>query len=51
MLFNSYEFLIFLSLVFFLYWFAFQKDLKVQNAFILLAVMFFMDGGIGGFWD
>jgi alginate O-acetyltransferase complex protein AlgI len=35
MLFNSIEFMIFLPLVFLLYWFVFQKNLKVQNIFIL----------------
>lgn len=36
MLFNSYEFLIFLPIVFLLYWFVF-KPLKWQNLFIVIA--------------
>lgn len=36
MLFNSFEFLIFLPVVFILYWFVFNKSLKVQNGLILL---------------
>jgi len=35
MLFNSIDFLIFLPTVFLLYWFIFQKNLKLQNLFIL----------------
>jgi len=35
-LFNSFTFLIFLPIVFLLYWFVFQKNLKLQNAFLLL---------------
>ncbi|TFV97254.1 MBOAT family protein [Algoriphagus kandeliae] len=46
MLFNSFEFLIFLPIVFLLYWFVFQKNLKAQNAFILLASYVFY-----GWWD
>lgn len=46
MLFNSFEFLIFLPLVFLGYWFVFQKNLKIQNAFILLASYVFY-----GWWD
>ena len=37
MLFNSFTFLLFLPIVFLLYWFVFQKNLKLQNAFLLLA--------------
>jgi D-alanyl-lipoteichoic acid acyltransferase DltB (MBOAT superfamily) len=36
MLFNSNNFLIFLLTVFLLYWFVFQKKLKLQNLFILV---------------
>lgn len=36
MIFNSIDFLIFLPIVFFLYWFVFQKNLKLQNLFILV---------------
>ena len=35
MIFNSIEFLIFLPTVFLLYWFVFQRNLKLQNLFIL----------------
>jgi D-alanyl-lipoteichoic acid acyltransferase DltB (MBOAT superfamily) len=35
MLFNSVEFLLFLPLVFIAYWFLVNKNLKVQNAFLL----------------
>lgn len=45
MLFNSIEFLIFLPLVFYIYWFVFKK-LKWQNAFILFASYVFY-----GWWD
>lgn len=46
MLFNSVEFIIFLPIVFLLYWFVFNKQLKWQNAFLLLASYFFY-----GWWD
>ena len=46
MLFNSIEFLIFLPTVFLLYWFVFQKNLKLQNLFILVISYFFY-----GWWD
>ncbi len=46
MLFNSIEFAIFLPIVFFLYWFVFNKNLKTQNAFVLIASYFFY-----GWWD
>ncbi|MDX2429647.1 MAG: MBOAT family O-acyltransferase [Bacteroides sp.] len=46
MIFNSIEFAIFLPVVFLLYWFVFQKNLKVQNMFLLLASYFFY-----GWWD
>jgi alginate O-acetyltransferase complex protein AlgI len=46
LLFNSYEFLIFLPIVFLLYWFVFQKKLKAQNAFLLIASYLFY-----GWWD
>lgn len=41
MLFNSLDFAIFLPIVFFLYWFAFNKNLKVQNFFLLVASYIF----------
>ena len=46
MLFNSPEFLLFLPIVFGLYWFVMQKNLKAQNALILAASYFFY-----GWWD
>ena len=46
MLFNSLEFGIFLPIVFLLYWYAFQSNLKLQNAFVLAASYFFY-----GWWD
>ena len=45
MLFNSFDFLLFLPLVFILYWFVFRK-LKLQNIFILIASYVFY-----GWWD
>lgn len=41
MLFNSIEYAIFLPIVFLLYWFVFNKNLKVQNFFIVLASFVF----------
>lgn len=46
MLFNSFTFLIFLPIVFLLYWFVFQKNVKLQNAFLLLSSYVFY-----GWWD
>jgi alginate O-acetyltransferase complex protein AlgI len=46
MLFNSFSFAIFLPLVFLLYWFAFNRNLKWQNLFLLVASYFFY-----GSWD
>ena len=46
MLFNSLEFGIFLPIVFLLYWFVFQNNLKWQNAFLLVVSYFFY-----GWWD
>ncbi|MEP3968200.1 MAG: MBOAT family protein, partial [Nonlabens sp.] len=46
MFFNSIEFLIFLPLCFILYWFVVNRNLKWQNAFILLSSYFFY-----GWWD
>ena len=45
MLFNSFEFLIFLPVVFLLYWFVF-KSLKWQNLFVVAASYLFY-----GWWD
>tara|TARA_B110000240_G_scaffold159060_1_gene177306 strand:- start:1306 stop:2754 length:1449 start_codon:yes stop_codon:yes gene_type:complete len=46
MFFNSLDFAIFLPIVFFLYWFVFQKNIKLQNALIVLASYVFY-----GWWD
>lgn len=46
MLFNSIEFAIFLPIVFLLYWFVFNKNLKLQNLFVVAASYVFY-----GWWD
>jgi len=46
MLFNSFEFFLFLPLVFALYWFVLNRSLKWQNALILVASYFFY-----GWWS
>lgn len=46
MLFNSIEFLLFLPIVFALYWGVFGKNLRWQNAFVVLASYVFY-----GWWD
>ena len=46
MVFNSLPFLVFLPLVFFLYWFVANKNIRRQNAFILLSSYLFY-----GWWD
>ncbi len=46
MLFNSIEFAIFLPTVFILYWFATNKNLRVQNFFLLVVSYVFY-----GWWD
>jgi alginate O-acetyltransferase complex protein AlgI len=46
MLFNSIDFAIFLPIVFALYWFVTQKNLRLQNFLIVLASYFFY-----GWWD
>ena len=46
MLFNSLEFAIFLPIVFLLYWFVFNKNLKLQNLFVVAASYVFY-----GWWD
>lgn len=46
MLFNSIEFAIFLPIVFLLYWFVFQRNLKLQNLFIVIVSYIFY-----GWWD
>ncbi|SVE09579.1 uncharacterized protein METZ01_LOCUS462433, partial [marine metagenome] len=46
MLFNSLEYFLFLPIVFFLYWFVFKKDFKLQNLLILISSYVFY-----GWWD
>lgn len=46
MLFNSFEFAVFLPIVFVLYWFIFNKSIKLQNALILVVSYVFY-----GWWD
>jgi alginate O-acetyltransferase complex protein AlgI len=46
MLFNSFEFALFLPICFLLYWFVFQKHLKAQNFFLLTISYVFY-----GWWD
>lgn len=46
MLFNSLDFAIFLPIVFFTYWFLVNKNLRLQNLFILIASYIFY-----GWWD
>jgi len=46
MLFNSIDFAAFLPIVFILYWFVFNKDLKLQNILLVVASYVFY-----GWWD
>ncbi len=46
MLFNSLEFSLFLPLVFLLYWFFFQRSLRLQNLFVVVVSYVFY-----GWWD
>lgn len=46
MLFNSVEFIVFFVVVFILYWFVLQKNLKLQNMLLLAGSYFFY-----GWWD
>lgn len=46
MLFNSLDFVIFLPIVFVLYWHVFNKNIVIQNRFILFASLFFY-----AWWD
>jgi len=41
MLFNSLDFAVFFPIIFILYWFVFNKSVKVQNIFLLAASYFF----------
>ena len=46
MLFNSIEYAIFLPIVFLLYWFVFNRNLKLQNLFVVVVSYIFY-----GWWD
>ncbi len=46
MLFNSIDFAVFLPIVFLLYWFVFNRNIKLQNSLILVASYVFY-----GWWD
>lgn len=46
MLFNSYEYLIFLPIVFLLYWYVFAKQLQARNIFLLIVSYIFYS-----WWD
>jgi len=46
MLFNSITFAIFLPIAFLLYWFVFNRNLRLQNLFIVVASYVFY-----GWWD
>jgi D-alanyl-lipoteichoic acid acyltransferase DltB (MBOAT superfamily) len=46
MLFNSVDFAVFLPLVFILYWTVFNRSIRLQNGFLLVASMVFY-----GWWD
>jgi hypothetical protein len=46
MLFNSIDFAIFLPIVFVLYWFVTQQQLKLQNCIVVIASYVFY-----GWWD
>ena len=46
MLFNSLEFAVFLPVVFLLYWFVFNRNLRLQNLFIVIVSYIFY-----GWWD
>jgi hypothetical protein len=46
MLFNSFAFAVFLPAVFLLYWFVFNRNLRLQNLFVLVASYVFY-----GWWD
>ncbi len=46
MLFNSLDFAVFLPIVFIIYWFVLNKNVKTQNLWLLFASYFFY-----GWWD
>ena len=51
MLFNSVEFLLFLPIIFILYWFVLNKNLKLQNLLVLLSSYVFYGWWITDFYD
>lgn len=46
MIFNSFEFLLFFVFVFLGYWFVFNRNLTIQNLFIVIVSYIFY-----GYWD
>ena len=46
MLFNSFDFAVFLPVVYLLYWFVFNRNMKARNVFLLIVSYIFY-----GFWD
>lgn len=46
MLFNSFDFAVFLPVVYLLYWFVFNRNMKARNVFLLIVSYVFY-----GFWD
>ena len=46
MLFNSFEFFVFLPTIFFFYWFVFNNNLRLQNLLLLISGYVFY-----GWWD
>lgn len=46
MLFNSFEFAVFIPVVFIIYWFLLKKSIKLQNVFLLISSYVFY-----GWWD
>ncbi len=46
MLFNSFDFAVFLPIIYMLYWFVFNKNVTARNIFLLVASYIFY-----GFWD
>ena len=46
MLFNSFDFAVFLPVVFIFYWYVFNKSIRIQNSFLVLISYFFY-----GWWD
>lgn len=46
MLFNSFEYLLFLPIVFLLYWYVFNKSVRLQNLFVVVVSYIFY-----GWWN